>query len=554
MGHTTNISGHIKAQLVIVNADIYTMDPSRSKARSMAIANGKIIHVGLNHETSPYIAPGFTEVLDLQGKFVMPGFVESHGHLLGIGRLNDNLNPTGLRSLDDVLNLVREQAKTKPQHEWIIGRGWDQNLWPTSPQFPHARDLDQVAPDHPVAITRVDGHAMWVNTRAMEKAGIYKDTPPPIGGLIERDDAGNVTGILIDNAMELINAVKPKPHRVQEKSYLIKGIQECLKLGITTFHDACCSAMAYELMDELRQERKLPLRLYTMADGQDKNLLDKILSEGPKNWESDFLLSQMAIKLYADGALGSCGAALHEDYCHRHGNKGLMLLSEDEIFEVTKNALTKGIQVCTHAIGDRANTIVINAYERALKLFPQGHGKKARLRIEHAELLRPQDIPRMAKLGIIASVQPTHCTSDMPWIEERLGEARALKLASPWRDLMNAGVTIASGSDAPIESLNPLWGLYSAITRQDHFGHPPDGWGPKQKLTLEETLETFTINGAYASFSEREIGSLQTGKWADFIIFPENPFHLRPQEFLELKPASTFVAGQKVYDSQGWFF
>jgi predicted amidohydrolase YtcJ len=560
-----------KASMVLLNGNIHTIDPTRPLVKAMAIGDGRILKLGFDHEMNNLIDPEKTFVIDLKGQFVMPGFVESHGHLSGIGQSFTELSLNDCASEDEVIKKVAKRLEEptnlrfqteKPNSHfssaatdsainhsrtpWLVGRGWNQELWP-NPKFPDLKKLSALSGEIAIALTRIDGHALWVNQKALQLSHINSSTPDPTGGAILKDSKGNPTGILIDNAMNLVQELIPAPHPDAQLWALQKGINECLRLGITTFHDACCSGKMFLLLQKLLEESKLHLRVHCMMDGQNPQTLTNLIKSGPLYWDPLYRLSQMSLKLYADGALGSCGAALHKEYCNQPGHTGLMLLTEEEIYQITLNALKSKIQVCTHAIGDRANTIVLNAYERALKEFPPQITSSSRLRVEHAELLSPKDIPRFKKLGVLASIQATHCTSDMPWIENRLSPARAQQLGSPWRALLDSGAMVLNGSDAPIESLNPFWGLYSSITRQDHDGHPPEGWVPSQRMTLNEAINTYTINGAYGCFLERQIGQLQVGKWADFIILEQNLYHLAPKDFLNLKVGATILAGQIVH-------
>ncbi len=536
-----------KADLVLRGGKIVTMNPNQPQAEAIAILGSRIARVGSAREIEALIGPG-TRVVELNGRLVVPGFIESHGHLLGLGQSRLILDLRGTRSAEDVAERVARKVSEVRPGEWIIGRGWDQNEWPTR-EFPTHAVLDRVAPHNPVYLTRVDGHAAWVNQRALELAGITRETVDPPGGRVIRDAQGRPTGVLIDRAMDLVARHIPPRRREENKRALLLAIEECLRSGITSFHDAGASREAIELYQELLREGKLTLRLYVMISGRDEALLREYLSRGPEIGLGEHHLTIRAIKLVADGALGSRGAALLEPYADEPGHMGLLLLSEEEIYRIARQALAAGFQVNTHAIGDRANRIVLNAYERALREFP--NAKDHRFRIEHAQILDETDIPRFARLGVIASMQAIHATSDMPWVPARLGEARAREGAYVWRKLLDSGARIANGSDAPVEPVNPLLGFYAAITRQDEQGNPPGGWYPDQRMTREEALRSFTLDAAYAAFEEQLKGSLEPGKLADLIVLSRDILTIPPVEILRTEVDLTIVGGRIVYERSG---
>lgn len=531
------------ADAVLHNGKIVTMNRAQPQAQAIAIAGDTIVAVGSNRQIKPLIGPA-TRVMDLQGKLVIPGLIESHGHMLGIGQAKLALDLVGTTSEAQIAEMVAARAAQTPPGEWILGRGWDQNDWPQK-QFPTFHSISQAAPDHPVYLTRIDGHAGWANQRAMQLAGLSRDTPDPPGGRIIRDEQGHPTGVLIDRAQGLITGKIPPPSRERQKQALLLAIQECAAAGLTTFHDAGTSREVIDLYKELLSENRLAIRLYVMLAGSDRSLLADYFARGPEIGLGDRRLTIRAIKLVADGALGSRGAALLEDYADEPGNQGLLILSEDQVFEVATQALTHGFQVCTHAIGDRANRIVLNAYERAFNAHPSA--KDPRFRVEHAQILDEADIPRFARLGIIPSMQATHCTSDMPWVPDRIGAARAREGAYVWQKLLKTGARIANGSDAPVESLNPLWGFYAAVTRQDHHGRPAGGWMPDQRMTREQALRSFTLDAAYAAFDEQFTGSLQPGKLADLVVLSQDIMTVAPRQILRTTVLMTMVAGKIVH-------
>ena len=533
-----------RADLVLRGGKIVTMNPKQPQAEAIAIVGRRIARVGSDREIEEMIGP-HTRVIELRGRLVVPGFIESHGHLLGLGQSRLILDLRGTRSAEEVAERVARKVREAKPGEWILGRGWDQNEWPRK-DFPTHEVLDRVAPQHPVYLTRVDGHAAWVNRRALELAGITQEPADPPGGRLIRDAEGRPTGVLIDRAMNLVARLIPPRNREENKRALLLAIEECLRSGITSFHDAGASREAIELYKELLREGALRLRLYVMISGRDEALLREYLERGPEIGLGEHHLTIRAIKLVADGALGSRGAALLEPYADEPTQSGLLILSEEEIYQIARRALAAGFQVNTHAIGDRANRIVLNAYERAFREFP--NVRDPRFRIEHAQILDEADIPRFARLGVIASMQAIHATSDMPWVPARLGEARTREGAYVWRKLLQSGARIANGSDAPVEPLNPLLGFYAAITRQDERGNPPGGWFPDQRMTREEALRSFTLDAAYAAFEEHLRGSLEPGKLADLVVLSKDIMTIPPAEILRTEVDLTLVDGRIVYE------
>lgn len=530
------------ADIVFFNGPIYTVESDSPQVEAVAVKGERLQAVGSWNEIQKLIGAQ-TRQYDLQGRMLCPGLIESHGHFQGMGRLRSILNLQG-KSQHEILQMVKAKAQTLAPGQWIIGRGWDQNHWPDK-KFPHKKSLDEVAPHHPVYLTRIDGHAAWVNTPAWEAAvsarqkenlEIHAD---PKGGQIVRDEQGTDTGVLLDYAMEWVSVVIP-PYSLEQKVEFLKLAQaECLSLGITSFHDAGSDEDILPAYDWLKKKGELKLRLYVMLMGNNPRLLKRYYEQGPV---LDKHLTIRAIKLYADGALGSCGALMFAPYSHARDLKdpcGLELLGEEEIFELAKEARRAGFQVCTHAIGDRANHLVLNAYERALEAKNQDE----RFRVEHAQLLAPADLPRFKKLNVIASMQATHCTSDMEWIDDKIGKKRAQEEGYLWRDLLDSGAHLCNGSDVPIEHANPLWGFYSSISRQNHQGMPLEGWHPEQRMKRTEALHSFTLAGAYASFTENEKGSLKVGKLADLVILSQNIMEISVEKILETTVLATMVGG-----------
>lgn len=545
------------ADLLLIRGNIVTLNEKSPKAEAVAIRGGKIIDVGTGDALKKkYVA---TRIEDLHGATVLPGLIDAHLHIMGLGRSLMELNVIGVTRSDEIVSMVAQKTKTAAKGKWIKGRGWDQNLW-ASKEFPTGSQLDAVSPDHYVILTRVDGHAVWVNRKVMDAAGISKNTKDPDGGKIIRDSSGNPSGVLIDNAKGLIYKIIPVPTYAEDSLALETAMDACAKFGLTSVHDAGVGMETIKLYKDFAKRGDLKLRIYAMLDGTQSSLLESYSKIGPeklldgyfkngpeKNLYNDFL-TIASVKLYADGALGSRGAALLEPYSDNPKNYGLELTSKNEIEKIAEQSLKHGFQVCIHAIGDRGNRNALDAYEEALAKT-NSIGSQKRLRIEHGQIVNENDIPRFAALGVIASMQPTHCTSDMYWAESRLGPKRILG-AYAWKKLTDSGVTVAFGSDAPVESCNPLWGIYAAVTRQDQKGFPDGGFYPDQRMTLMEALQGFTIHAAYAAFEENDKGTIEAGKLADLVVLSNDLTAIEPQEILTTEVKLTIVNGRIVYRSK----
>jgi len=533
--------GGSNADALFVNGHFITMNPAAPRAEALATKKDRILWVGDLKDTSRWKGKG-TRIIDLRGMTVVPGFIDAHVHLIRLGQSLEWLNFRGARSKEEVLALVRQRVAQADPDEWIVGQGWDQNDWP-EPQFPTREDLERVAPANPVLLTRIDGHALWVNTRVLEMAKITKETPDPPGGRIVRDPkTGSPTGILIDRAAELLSRVVPRLGYEDRKASVLRAMGECSRVGITSIHDAGVGPETIQLYKDLLHENALRVRIYAMLRGPGQ-AMDAYLDKGPEIGLGGNRLTVRCIKLMVDGALGSRGAALLEPYRDDPGDTGLLQLTEEAIYDVTRRALSENFQVASHAIGDRANRVVLDAYERALK---ETRRPDPRLRIEHAQVLTPQDLPRFAKLAVLPSMQPTHGTSDMYWAEARLGPQR-VSGAYAWRSLLDSGARIAGGSDAPVENVNPLWGIYAAVTRQDPQGWPEGGWYPGQRVSVEEALRMFTLDAAYAAFEENLKGSLEKGKLADLAVLSNDILSIRPQEILQTEVLMTVLGGEIVF-------
>jgi len=499
----------------------------------MAVKAGKVLAAA--PDVTSYIGPS-TRKIDAHGATVIPGFIDSHGHMAALGDSLEALDLRGTKSEEEIADLVRDAARHSQPGEWIQGRAWDQNNWPGR-QFPTSAALSAAAPDNPVYLTRVDGHAGWVNRKAMDIAGLSASAPDPPGGKVLRDASGQLTGVLIDRAQELVTRKIPPPTPQQVRERLRRAALECARLGITTVHDAGIGPAELEEYRALIREHELPVRVYAMIGGEG-DLWREYLKRGPEIGDR---LTVRSIKLYADGALGSRGAALKEPYSDDPGNTGLLMLQSKDIERVARAAVAHGFQVNTHAIGDRANRTVLDGYAAVL-----GGENNKRFRIEHAQVVSLEDIPLFEKYSILASIQATHATSDMPWAEARLGPER-VKGAYAWRRFLSLGVHVPNGSDFPVENPNPLWGFYAAITRQDRNGKPDGGWFPDQRMTREEALRSWTLEGAYAAFEEGLTGSLEPGKAADFVMLSGDIMQIPPEEILKTRVTMTVVAGEVVY-------
>jgi len=535
------------------NATIYTGSKENPRAEAMSVRQGRVIGIGGLDEVRTTIRRGeAAREIDLEERVVLPGIIDAHGHMAGLGAFGLGvLELSSARSFEHVVKAAAAAAELKAPGVWVLGGRWDHESW-ISKQLPTHAELSKAVPDHPVWLRRVDGHAGIANARALELVGIDKNTQSPPGGEILRDASGQPTGVLVDNAMALIEARIPASARGRGEDLLLKAQELCLAAGLTGVHDAGISPPDIEVYRSLKEDGRLKLRMYLMVSGP----------YAMKYYDAnrpiiDERLTVRAAKLYMDGAMGSRGAWLFEPYADRpeddQGNPytGLAVNSPEYIEAVARHGLEKGYQVCTHAIGDRGNAEVLDAYERALRSrpgFADMEHFNHRFRIEHAQLLRMDDINRFALWGVIASMQPTHCTSDMRWVEDRVGPTRA-RGAYAWRTILDSGAVVAGGSDFPVESHNPFLGFYAAVTRQDLQGNPEGGWMPHQKMTREEALHAFTLGAAYASFEESQKGSLEEGKLADFIVIDRDIMTCDEREIPGTKVLRTVIGGETVYEA-----
>jgi predicted amidohydrolase YtcJ len=534
-----SLVGTVRAETVIVR-NVHGITPVGQKGLQefsvLIIKDGRVKQL----TNSPDIAAEKdTTIIDGGGKYVLPGLTDAHGHVLGLGELKLQADLRGTTSLDDALARIRKHMAANPGSSWVIGRGWNQVLWKEK-RFPTARELDAVVADRPAVMTRVDGHATWLNTAALKAAGITASTADPQGGQIVRDTSGQATGVLVDKAEALIEKRIPPANDLEVKRQLLAAMNEVASLGMTGVHDAGIDARTYGLYRDLAGQGRLPIRIYAMLRDSPEDR--KLMQSGPRMPEFDDHLQLRAVKAWADGALGSRGAALMQDYSDQAHHRGLMMYTREQMQELATLTASKGWQLNVHAIGDAGNRLVLDTLETMLTK-EQRHA--LRPRIEHAQVIALDDIKRFARLEVIASIQPTHATSDMNMAEDRLGPQR-IQGAYAWRKLIDAGVRLAGGSDFPVELPNPFYGLYAAVTRQDREGRPPGGWYPQEKLTREEALRLFTTDAAYAAHMEHATGSLEPGMWADFIIVDRDYFKIPESEIDDIKVISTYVAGKKV--------
>lgn len=530
------------ADLVFLNGTIYTADAAHPRAQAVAVRDGRIVFVGSTREARRMAGAG-TRVVDLEGKAMIPGMIDSHGHVTSLGSALQNVDLVGTRSFAEIVGRMTARAAEAPGTGWLQGRGWDQNEW-TDTRFPNHRILTEAVPNRPVALGRVDGHALIVNQAALEAAGIDRATQDPAGGRILRDDNGDATGVLIDNAMDLVFSVIPAPSPAEIREGIMLAQTELNRVGLTSTGDAGVSRGEIEVYEQMARADELTFRSNVMvAAGSDLNFsLDRgpLFDVGGKG-----RLSVAAIKVSIDGALGSRGAALLEEYSDEPGHDGLLLVQPEALTAVAEEAARTGFQLNVHAIGDRGNRIVLDVFEDVL-----GRNNIAdhRWRIEHAQILHRFDIPRFAELGVIPSMQAIHQASDMAWVPNRIGYSRLLGTYA-WRSLIESGVIIAGGSDFPVESPDPLLSFHAAVTRQNGDDWPTGGWFPEQRMTRDEALLHLTAWGAFAARQEDAVGSITEGKWADLVVLSEDIMTVPGERILDARVLMTVVGGDVVYDA-----
>jgi predicted amidohydrolase YtcJ len=524
------------AETVIMGGPIYTADDAAPTAEAVAISGGKILYVGSKAGVQGQIGPS-TRIIDLHGAALFPGFTDSHAHLTGVGERELTLNLEGSKSAAEVTARLKAYMVNAKPGETIVGRGWIETGWPEK-RFLNRSDLDAISPNNPVLMERADGHALVANTAALKKAGIDASTKAPFGGAILKDDSGQLTGMLVDGAMSLAEGLVP----AMTPEYRIKALKTGMavenRYGWTGVHFMSASWEDVTTLEALAAKGEAPLRVYSAVD---KQYAPALFASGPRDAGQGRIVTR-AIKLYADGALGSRGAALFEPYSDQPGATGLMQLKPETTRPILAEAAAKGIQVCTHAIGDRGNATVLDLYAEAL---PKA-GKDARWRIEHSQHIRPIDIPRFAQMGVIASMQPSHAIGDLHFAPARLGMGR-LEGAYAWNSLLKSGAVVAGGSDAPVERGDPLIEFYAAVARKDLKGYSAEGWHPDEALSRKDALRLFTVNAAYARFAERELGTISAGKRADLTAFDIDIMTVPEAQIPKGHAVLTMVDGAVVY-------
>src|SRR5437773_1502789 len=539
------------ADLVLYHGAVLTLDPARPEAQAVAVRGGTIAAVGSDAEVLALAGPA-TRRIDLGGRLVLPGLVDAHGHIQALGDDMASVDVHGAASVEEIARRAAARAGERPPGAWVSGDGWDQNLWPGR-AFPDHRPLTRAVPDHPVWLDRIDGHAGWANLKAMQAARVTRRTPDPPGGRIVRDAHGDPTGIFIDNAQDLITAARPRPTRDQIKESIRRSLARCAEAGLTEVHDAGVGDEEVAAYRELADAGQLPLRVYLMWNGIGPAVAQaasagkplEALLETPPLINYRDRLTLRAVKLMIDGAMGSRGAVFFEDYADDRGNKGLFVTAPEDVEKRTELALRKGYQVCTHAIGDRGIHLTLEAYRKALAAVPT---RDPRLRIEHLQCVAAADVPILKELGVIASMQPSHATSDMYWADDRVGPQRGKGLYA-WRWVLDAGIPLAAGSDFPVDPEKPLIGIHSGVTRQDLKNWPEGGWHAEQKMTLDEVLRAYTAGAAYAAFEENQKGRIAPGFWADLTVTARDLRAIPAAEIVGAGIAYTIVGGTVVYEA-----
>lgn len=527
------------ADLVLFDADVHTMDASRPRAQAIAIAGDKIVALGSNSEVQAFVGPG-TQTMNLSGATVTPGLIDAHCHLYGLGVDLDSVSVRGKATEEATVAVVAEAAKTRPATEWLVGRGWDQTRWPKQ-QFPTKSTLDAAISDRPVILRRVDGHAIWVNSNALAAAGITKKTKDPAGGKILRDGKGEPTGVLIDNAVDLVDAKVPAATAEVRERRIRTASQVAIQAGITAVHEMGIEDATAGVYGRLATSGQLPLRVYAFLAGDPSPKGLERLATKPAAPIGNFTMR--GVKFFADGALGSRGARLYKPYDDDKKNLGLWVTEPAQLATAIDTAVANGWQVAIHAIGDAGVGAVLDGYVAATKKHPGD----LRLRVEHTQVIAPDDIAKMIESHAIASMQPTHATSDMRWAEARIGKSRILG-AYAWRTMLDKKIPLAAGSDFPVEEVSPILGIYAAVTRQDAEGKPDGGWYSAQKLTLDEAIAAFTSGAAYAEGAETMRGVIAVGRIADITVFDRAL--AADKTLLTTHAWMTIVGGQIVYRDQ----
>lgn len=542
------------ADMIIYGGTIYTVNDVQPVVEAVAISNDRIVFAGGKEEAFKWKGDS-TLIIDLAGQTMTPGFIEGHGHIMGVGYNELDLNLMDVKSYEELVERVKSAVEKAKPGEWILGRGWHQDKWDVKPpvmvkgfQTHHA--LSAVSPDNPVFLRHASGHAAMANAKAMEIAGINQLSRESLqqiseeGGEVIRDERGNPTGIFNELAMSLISRHIPSNEEDRARRALELAIQACWRNGITSFHDAGATRESIELFRNFKESGKLGVRLYVMVTGWDRDLVYEWFKRGPEI-DPQNLLTIRSVKLNCDGALGSRGAWLLEPYSDRPGFYGMATYPMDSVLAVSRAALKAGFQVCSHAIGDRANREILDRYEQAFKAHPEATDH--RFRIEHAQHLHPQDIPRFGLLKVIPAMQAIHMASDRPWAINRLGEKRIKEGAYMWQSLLRSGAVIVNGTDAPVEPLNPIPSFYASVTRKTLKGEPEGGYEPEEKMTRQQALRSYTLDAAYGAFEEKLKGSVEPGKLADFTVFSKDIMTIPEDEILKTEVTMTIVGGKVVF-------
>ncbi len=543
------------ATLLIYGGPIYTVDSTQTTVEAVATKGDTILFAGSLLEAEAYKTKE-TQIIDLQGKTMTPGLIEGHGHFMGLGYNELNIDLINTTSYQEIVDIVAEAVKTAEPGEWITGRGWHQSKWDALPEdavngFQTHYKLSQVSPDNPVYLSHASGHAGFANAKAMEIAGLQLLSKDGInkhevdGGEVMRDKFGQLTGIFNERAQSLIRKHIPENTPEKNAKALDLAVAACHRNGITSFHDAGIGKETIADYENAKVANKMKVRIYAMITGWDKDLVNEWLKKGPLV-DPENLVTIRSIKLNCDGALGSRGAWLLESYTDRPGHFGHETLPMEVVKETALNGLRNGFQVCAHAIGDRANREILDRYEAAFTEL-QDMNTDHRFRIEHAQHLHPDDIPRFAELGVIPAMQAVHLSSDRPWAIDRLGEKRIIEGAYMWQDLLKSGIPVVNGTDVPVEPLNPIASLYASVSRKTLKGLPEGGYEPAQRMTREQALKSYTLDAAYGAFEEKIKGSISVGKLADFTIYSQDIMKVPEEEFLKTEIAMTIFDGKVVY-------
>jgi predicted amidohydrolase YtcJ len=536
------------ADIVFINANIYTANDRQPQAEAIAVRGGRIVFVGSTAAARSLTGKN-TRVVDLGGSTVLPGMTDSHYHLIGVGERELTLNLEGITNLQDFLAKVKTQVERARAGDWVTGRGWIETFW-TPPIFPTRQDLDRVSPNNPVFLTRADGHGAVGNSAALKLAGIDKNTPDPFGGQILKDkQTGEPTGMLLDHAQALVRSRVPSSTQADIEKAILVGAERSIKLGWCQIQNAGSSTSDIALLTRLYREGKLKLRIYNASYGPGP-AADKLLADGPTIDAFDHRFTMRTIKVVFDGALGSRGAALLAPYSD-DDSSGFLTQKESDLSPMLARALRAGIQVETHAIGDRANRVILDLYEKAFGEVPPDQRKvpDPRWRVEHAQIVNPADIPRFARLGVIPSMQPSHAIGDLYFAPRRLGIER-LRGAYAWESFIKSGAIVAGGSDAPVERGEPMIEFYAAVARKDLKGGSGEGWHPEEAVTRDQALKMFTAWPAYAAFQETDKGSIETGKLADLTVLSADIMKIPTAEIPKTRCLMTVISGEIVFDSR----